>query len=178
MKKERVDREEPASFSFSFVLPETLTPTFRVSQRIGPFCDRPTARSCALETQHSVEDGTTKLRAVQHSTIPCSSAQRSLPQYSAAHFTAAQHSAAQHSAAQRSAAQHKAAQLTKHSTAQCSTAQRSSAHRSSAQRSSAQDNAAQLLPAKRGGSHGSVVPSLHLPPSRTLFVLSVFSFVC
>ncbi|CAM9687147.1 unnamed protein product, partial [Laminaria digitata] len=29
VKKERVDREEPASFSFSFVLPETLTPTFR-----------------------------------------------------------------------------------------------------------------------------------------------------
>lgn len=77
VKKERVDREDPASFSFSFVLPETLTPTFRVSQWSGRFSDRSTdrslARSCALKTRHSSAQGSSG----QYSAEPFSTTQRS-----------------------------------------------------------------------------------------------------
>lgn len=34
LRKERLFQEEPASFSFSVVLPDKLTPTFRVSKLV------------------------------------------------------------------------------------------------------------------------------------------------
>ena len=104
VENEKVDREDPASFSFSFMLPETLTPTFRVSRQTDWICDRALARSC--QAQNATQISTAQRSSGQHSAAPFSLAQRSVAQHSSAELSAAHVRAAQNSSApQRSTAE-------------------------------------------------------------------------